>query len=208
MGTLVNFGSAMGSYWMNQAAVRASDAAAKLASGQRVTGKGGGGDIAAYYTQRSNAVTNEIDARKWANDAAAAYGNAAFAEGAALLQAKLNEAPAAGPEATALGTSITAALAAFSTFSIADATTFTYTETSDGIGASAEAAGIAAGIEAIALGKAASASLAREAAENFIAVDFGVETANVTRYQILQQAAAAMIAQANQSQNVVLALLK
>jgi flagellin len=38
--------------------------------------------------------------------------------------------------------------------------------------------------------------------------DFAAETANLTRTQILQQAATAMLAQANQMPNVILALLK
>jgi len=38
--------------------------------------------------------------------------------------------------------------------------------------------------------------------------DYAAETANLTKTQIMQQAATAMLAQANQMPNVILALLK
>jgi len=41
-----------------------------------------------------------------------------------------------------------------------------------------------------------------------IDTDFATETANLTKGQILQQAATAMLAQANQMPNVILSLLK
>jgi flagellin len=41
-----------------------------------------------------------------------------------------------------------------------------------------------------------------------IDTDFAAETANLTKGQIMQQAATAMLAQANQMPNVILSLLK
>jgi flagellin len=47
-----------------------------------------------------------------------------------------------------------------------------------------------------------------EAYSRIVDTDYAAETANLTRNQILQQAAAAMLAQANQAPNVILSLLQ
>lgn len=69
-------------------------------------------------------------------------------------------------------------------------------------------AGAITGVNALASMLDAQASSLSEGAANYIATDYAAETANLTLAQILQQSAAAMLAQANQSANIVLALLK
>jgi flagellin len=203
-GFIYGVGSGVAGYWMSMNLAKSSDAAAKLASGMRISGRAGGGDLATYYAGRATAGDAEDAARVKAVSAAAAFADAQRIDAAALLIYRSEEAGVGADEIAKLSAAASTILGGV-TSSITSKTLTTTAGIQTSIG---EIAGIAAGLEADAISSAAAASINREGNENMIAVDFGSESAAVTRYQILQQASAAMVAQANQSQSAILALFK
>jgi flagellin len=202
-GFIYGVGSGVSGYWMSMNLAKSSDAAAKLASGMRISGRAGGGDITAYYLGKANAADAENTARGTAVTAATAFADAQRVDAAALLLYRAEEGGVGAKEATALTAAAKTLLDAVTTAGVTK--TATKAGVDDALG---EVAGLAAGFEAQAIAEAAAAAIQREGNENMIAVDFGSESAAVTRYQILQQASAAMVAQANQSQSAILALFK
>jgi flagellin len=207
-GFIYGVGSGVSGYWMSMNLAKSSDAAAKLASGMRISGRAGGGEVAAYYGQRADAASAEFDARAVATEAAAAFADAQRIDAAALLLYRANDAGVSADEKATLEAAAATVLDNLSKSTEDLLITKTATTLTDIDKMLGEVAGVAAGLEAQAIADAAAAAISREGAENFIAVDFGSESAAVTRYQILQQASAAMVAQANQSQSAILAMFK
>lgn len=204
-GFIYGVGSGVSGYWMSMNLAKSSDAAAKLASGMRISGRAGGGDISAYYLGKADAASSEDAARETAASAATAFADAQRIDAAALLIYRGDEDGVTADEAEKLTAAASTLLGAVSTTGFTDKSVTTVAGIDTTI---AEIAGVAAGLEAQAIAEAAAAAIDREGNENMIAVDFGSESAAVTRYQILQQASAAMVAQANQSQSAILALFK
>lgn len=192
-------GSGYPGYWMNLYFQKASESSERLASGKRVNGKSGAADLAAYDLQRASASAAEIEARSSAYFATQAFADARRVDAAALLVSRASEAGVSAAEKTALEAQAQVILDEVTSFSSTVATVF------DDLG---KIAGIASALEAKSFAQSAAAAFNKEAAESFIAVDFGKETSDLARYQVLQQAASAMVAQINQSRAVILSLLK
>lgn len=215
------------------ASLEASNAAARLASGVRsVSGKAGGSDIAYADAEKasSKATYAASAAAQW--EVSQAQMASAILDSLAALYVRGAELEALSTDPTldaelaanylaeldglvnAIGDGFTDALALIDTASLAgtEAIATVTSGFAEELVALAETrgtiAGIAAGKDYEAIGLAAAANAQVDAANNYIAVDFGAEAANLARNQVIQQAAAAMLAQANQMPNVVLALLK
>lgn len=211
-----------------------ANTAARLSSGMRVTsGKFGAADLAQNDLIKGEVAKLAAEARGVSWDLAAAQKKEAFADGVQALVARAVEAmqtytqlaadAVTGLDQTTYLKEINAMLAEAQTLATAGGLTTiaissTYTTNADIASVRAElndvTAGRAAAGAAVASLEYKVAALESnityqdEAQARFIGIDYAVEAANMTKSQILQQAAAAMVAQVNQSPNVILALFK
>lgn len=195
------YGSGGGSpgYWMDLYFSRAAESSERLSSGRRVNGKSGPADLAAYELQKSIAIAGEIESRSTAYRATQALTDAQRIDAAALLVSRASEGGVSATEKAALEAQAQIILDEVTSITASVATVF------EDLG---EIAGLASALEAKSFAQSASAASGKEAAEGYIAVDFAKETSNLARYQVLQQAASAMVAQINQSREIILSLLK
>ena len=107
-----------------------------------------------------------------------------------------------GTHALVQGTDITDATQAETALGRLDEAIVSVNDTRAGLGASMSRLEFASdNLQNVAQNSAAARSRVMDA-------DYAAETTNLARTQIIQQAATAMLSQANQSQNVVLSLLK
>lgn len=229
-----NYGLGMTQKNLSNATTATADSAARLSSGMRVvSGKFGGADIAYAELGRTSVFTANANARNESFNMSKLQRVDNFLENVLGLLSRANE---AAITAATVGTNGAASTATYSTeisqlFSAANA----LITAASGVGATgvtlasmasatsaatiqgfintvsdyrATAGALAAGKEFIITAYESDASLAEDARGKFISVDYAAEAANLTRNQILQQAAAAMVAQTNQSANFILALFK
>lgn len=227
-----NYASSTANRSLGLASMEASNSAARLASGVRsVSGKAGGADVAYADSVKADAIDLAAKSREAQYQVGQAQQAAALVEALVALYQRAAEVEAmssASPgdaayanELTSLIGSDDSLVTALNALADSEAATAIAAETlvSTGTNAFATAvgnledlraklSGIAAGQDYESIGLAALANAKVDAANNFISVDFGAETANLARNQVIQQAAAAMLAQANQMPNVILALFK
>lgn len=218
-----NYGTTAANASLGRASQEVANSAARLSSGSRViSGKAGGADVAtadklkaASYEAASLARTATYELGIRTRDAAVLDTIASLLiQGAELEKAKLES----GADSAAYAAQINALVTRANEFRLeaSDSLALDAIDASTAFTTQLDAynikrgtvAGEAAGYELEAAARSASANAQREIAQNYLAVDYGAETANLTRYQILQQAATAMLAQANQSSNVILALFR
>lgn len=215
-----NFGSSSANRYLGLASAEVANSAARLSSGMRVVaGSAGGAELTQFQTTKNLALDAAAAARTASDSASKVQRDAALLDNIASLLLQAKELDASGSTEAAYTSQVDALMTAANSLaaSISSETGTVTVGTALASLASAitnvglargTAAGKAAGYEYTAIAKAAVANIYDEAAQNYIAVDFGAETANLTRNQILQQTASAMVAQANQSANTILALFK
>jgi flagellin len=225
-----NFGAGVSQRNLALANTAVADSAARLSSGLRVTsGKFGAADLAASDILKGQVALLAAQSRGLSFSLATAQAREAYGDGVQALVARALEAAqtlagagtnvdssafvaeigALMAEATALNTATAGGASLNATF---EATATTVTELTTALrGVTSTRAAAGADVAAFEYQIAAvdsAVSFKQEAQARFIGVDYAAEAANLTKNQILQQAAAAMVAQVNQSPNIILALFK
>lgn len=216
-----NYGTLAANASLGRASLEVANSAARLASGQRViSGQASGGDVASADKIKAAAYTNASAARNATYNLGIATRDAAIMDTIANLLVQGAELEKAAAESgadtgaynaqlTALVTQINTITADVTSVTVAAVTSSAFTTALTTLNAQrGTVAGNAMGYELVAAAKTTSANAQIDLSNNYLAVDYGAETAKLTRYQILQQTATAMLAQANQSSNSILALFK
>jgi flagellin len=225
-----NFGAGVSQRNLALANTAVADSAARLSSGLRVTsGKFGAADLAASDILKGEVAALAAQSRGLSFSLANAQAREAYGDGVQALVARALEAAqtlagagtnvdssafvaeigALMAEAAALNTTTIGGGSLNATFSSTATTVTEITTALRGVTTARAAAGAdVAAFEYQIAAVDSAVSFKQEAQARFIGVDYAAEAANLTKNQILQQAAAAMVAQVNQSPNIILALFK